>query len=104
MNDTLTLLLAGLAGVVLGAVFFAGLWWTVQRGMASRRPGLWFGGSLLVRTALVLAGMYFAADRNWRRLGMCLLGFALARLLVMYQARPPTAPQSSRVTPAGHAP
>lgn len=104
MNDTAILLLAGLAGVVLGALFFVGLWWTVQWGMASRRPGLWFAGSLLVRTALVLAGLYFVADRNWRRLAMCLLGFALARVLVMYLARPPSAAQSSRVAPVSHAP
>ena len=36
-------------GLVLGGVFFGGLWWTVQKGFASPRPALWFLGSLLLR-------------------------------------------------------
>jgi F1F0 ATPase subunit 2 len=83
MNETLTLILAGAAGVVLGAVFFAGLWWTVRRGVASPQPALWFLGSALVRTAVALAGFYFIADGRWQRLLVCLLGFLVARMLVM---------------------
>jgi F1F0 ATPase subunit 2 len=104
MDETLTLLLAGLAGVVLGAMFFAGLWWTVRRGMSSSHPGLWFAGSLMLRTAMVLAGLYFVGDRDWRRLGMCLLGFGLARLVVMCLARAPSPTQTSRGAQISHAP
>ena len=39
------------AGALLGVFFFGGLWWTVQKGVASERPAFWFLGSLLVRTA-----------------------------------------------------
>ena len=38
----LTLVLAWVAGVVLGAIFFGGLWWTVRKGVSSKRPALWF--------------------------------------------------------------
>ena len=31
MNETLALVLAWLAGGVLGAIFFGGLWWTVRK-------------------------------------------------------------------------
>ena len=31
-----------LIGVMLGAMFFGGLWWTVHRAMTSRRVALWF--------------------------------------------------------------
>ena len=41
-----------LAGALLGAFFFGGLWWTVQKGVASERPALWFLGSLLLRTGI----------------------------------------------------
>ena len=50
MNDILPLALALAAGLLLGAFFFGGLWWTVQKGVASERPALWFLGSLLLRT------------------------------------------------------
>ena len=74
---------AVVAGMALGGVFFGGLWWTVKRGMASRAPALWFGGSMLVRTALVLAGFYVIGVHHWGRMVLGLAGFGLARLVVM---------------------
>ncbi len=47
MTDTLTLVLAGVAGLGLGAVFFGGLWWTLRKSLKSPRPALWLLGSLL---------------------------------------------------------
>jgi F1F0 ATPase subunit 2 len=37
MNETLTLVLAWVTGILLGAMFFGGLWWTVQKGISSSR-------------------------------------------------------------------
>jgi F1F0 ATPase subunit 2 len=82
MNDTGSLVLALVTGVLLGAMFFGGLWWTVQKGVSSTRPALWFFGSLLLRTSIALAGFYFMARGHWERLLVCLLGFIMARLIV----------------------
>ena len=82
MNETLMLVLACAAGGGLGAVFFGGLWWTVQKGVPSKRSALWFFGSLLLRTSIALAGFYFMARGHWERLLLCLLGFIMARLIV----------------------
>ena len=87
MNETLNLVLALLTGVLLGAMFFGGLWWTVRKGTASRRVGLWFFGSLLLRTSIALAGFHFVAGGHWERLLACLVGFVLARLIVMRLTR-----------------
>jgi F1F0 ATPase subunit 2 len=80
MSDTLALALALLAGALLGVFFFGGLWWTVQKGVTS---ALWFLGSLVLRTSLVLAGFYLATQGHWSRLAACLLGFLFARLIVV---------------------
>jgi F1F0 ATPase subunit 2 len=82
MNDFLTLMLALLAGVLLGGVFFGGLWWTVKKGMASKRPALWFLVSFLLRMGIVMAGFYFVGQGDWRRLVTCLVGFVIARLFI----------------------
>ena len=82
MSELTQMLLVGLAGAGLGVGFFAGLWWTVRRGMVSARPGLWFFLSFLARMSLVLAGFYWLAGDDWRRLLACLVGFLLVRLLV----------------------
>ena len=83
MSDTLALAIAFLAGALLGAFFFGGLWWTVQKGVASETPALWFLGSLLLRSILVVAGFYLAAQGHWSRLAACLLGFLIARVIVV---------------------
>ena len=83
MSDYLGGAAAAVAGLALGGFFFGGLWWTVKRGMASRAPALWFTGSMLLRTALVLAGFYFIGVHHLGRMVLCLAGFVLARLVVM---------------------
>ena len=83
MDETLSLVLALVAGVLLGAIFFGGLWWTVQKVVSSNRSTLWFFVSLLMRTSILLAGFYLIAHGHWERLLMCLLGFVVARPIVM---------------------
>jgi F1F0 ATPase subunit 2 len=87
MNEALSLSAALIAGIVLGVFFFGGLWWTVRRGVSSKRVALWFIGSMLLRTSVVLVGFYFVLGDNWQRLVSGLLGFVLARLIVMRLSR-----------------
>ena len=82
MNETLSLVLALVTGVLLGVMFFGGLWWTVRKGVSSKRPVLWFFGSLVLRISIVLAGFYLVAGGHWERLLVCLLGFIIARFIV----------------------
>jgi F1F0 ATPase subunit 2 len=83
MSETMSLAFACATGALLGAMFFGGLWWTVRRGMTSRRPGFWFIGSLLLRISTVMAGFYFLLGlpgANWKILLAGLAGFVAARL------------------------
>jgi len=82
MNEMAYLTLALPAGMLLGALFFGGLWWTVLKGVAAKQPALWFGVSLLLRTGITLAGFYFVSGTDWRRLLLCLFGFIIARIIV----------------------
>jgi F1F0 ATPase subunit 2 len=83
MSETLGIFAAALAGIILGVVFFGGLWWTVRRALSSGRAALWFPGSFLARTAIALTGFYFAAQGDWRRMAGCVLGFLGARMCVV---------------------
>lgn len=87
MTEIGPLILALLAGVPLGALFFGGLWWTLRKGLSSTRPALWFLGSLLLRSGIVLAGFNLVGDGQWQRLLACLAGFFMARLIVTRLAR-----------------
>ncbi|WP_332877423.1 ATP synthase subunit I [Massilia sp. S19_KUP03_FR1] len=83
MPDLSLLTAAVLAGAILGALFFGGLWWTVQRAAVSPRPALWFGPSLLLRIAVVGGGFYLVNDGSWPTLAACLAGLLLARVAVL---------------------
>ena len=83
MSETMALMLALLAGLLLGAVYFVGLWWTVNKGLTSSRPAQWFVVSLLLRLGLVLSGFYLVVGDDWRRLVACLCGFVIARVAVV---------------------
>ena len=104
MNKFLMLVVVLVAGLLLGAFFFGGLWWTVRQGASSKSPALWFAASMLLRTSIVLAGFYFIGREDWERLVVCLLGFVLARLIVLRLTRTPV--EHCHPTPKGgrHAP
>jgi F1F0 ATPase subunit 2 len=104
MNNILILVLALVAGLLLGSVFFGGLWWTVRRGISAKSPAPWFLGSMLLRMGIVLAGFYFVGRGDWQRLVTCLLGFIIARFIVMRLTRTPIEPPHSTAKEAGHAP
>ena len=87
-SDSLALAAALLAGAMLGVFFFGGLWWSVQKGVSSERAGLWFFGSLLLRNIITLAGFYFVSRDHWPRLVACLLGFLIARVIVVKRLTP----------------
>lgn len=88
-SDILTLFLAASAGLMLGGLFFGGLWWTVRNGITSKQPGLWFLGSMIVRMTIVMAGFYFVGGGQWERLLSCLIGFIAARSIAVRCTRSP---------------
>ena len=92
------------AGLMLGGFFFGGLWWTVVKGLASPQPALWFLGSMVLRTGVLLTGFYFAGREDWRRWAMCLLGTVLARVMVKRLTRPLAGQSGPGNTEARHAP
>ena len=104
MNEFLSLAPPLAAGVLLGAIFFGGLLWTVIRGVVSQRPALWFFASTLLRTSITLAGFYLVAREHWQRWLLCLLGFVLARLVVKRLTRTPVEHHNSRTPQTSYAP
>lgn len=98
MSEPLILILAALAGCLLGVVFFGGLWWSVRKGLVSPHPVVWFLGSLVLRTAVVLFGFHRVGGGRWERFLACLLGFLVARFAVVRLTRPAPTEET------GHAP
>ena len=103
MNNIFIPALVFLTGGLLGAVFFGGLWWTIRKGISSRRAAIWFSGSLLFRMTVALLGFYLVGHDHWKRMLVCLAGFFLARVVVTRINRPAEANAPPAVTEATHA-
>lgn len=69
-------------GILLGSVFFCGLWYTVIHGVKSSHPEIWFLVSFVVRMAWATGGFLVVSGGHWERLLACLGGFLLARGVV----------------------
>ena len=104
MNEILALAPPLAVGLLLGAFFFGGLWWTVIKAVSSPRPALWFFTSMLLRMTVTLVGFYFVGDEDWRRWSVCLLGFVLARLAVKWLTHPPVEHHKVRAPETSYAP
>jgi len=81
------LVLALGVGSLLGAFFFGGLWWTVQKGVNAKHPALWFFSSMLLRTGITLTGFYGVSAGHWQRFLACLVGFVIVRFIVLRMTR-----------------
>jgi F1F0 ATPase subunit 2 len=103
MSDIIGWIAVGVAGMALGAFFFGGLWWTVKSSVSSPRPGLLVFASLLLRLGITLAGFYLVADDHWQPLVACLLGFVVARVVIV-QFLAPWLEQRVTVPEITHAP
>ena len=103
MNESVSLAGALVTGILLGTIFFGGLWWTVRHGIEAKHPALWFLGSLLLRTGIVLAGFYVVAGGHWERLLLCLLGFVIAHFIVTRFTGPPVGHHTFSVKEVGRA-
>jgi F1F0 ATPase subunit 2 len=104
MNELVIVALSLAAGLLLGAFFFGGLWWTVVMGLASPNPALWFLGSMVLRMAVLLTGLALVGQDDWRQWITCLLGIVLARTIVKRLARPPAGPTNVAERQARYAP
>lgn len=78
----LILFLAFVAGLFLGAFYFAGLWQTVKRIPLSEHPLRLMIGSFIVRMIIVLTAFYFIMYGHWERLAIALIGFIVMKIFL----------------------
>jgi F1F0 ATPase subunit 2 len=84
MNEIVYKILAFIVGLLLGTIFFGGLWFTVRKLVTSKRPALWFLGSFILRVSITLIGFYYISSGSWQRLLICVAGFIIARFAVIH--------------------
>ena len=87
MNEIINIVPAFFAGIILGILFFGGLWLTIQKGMRTKYPSLVFMASFVLRISVTLAGFYFVCSNSWEKMITCLAGFIIARMIITRYVR-----------------
>jgi F1F0 ATPase subunit 2 len=87
--EAFILMLGLFVGILLGAIFYGGLWWTVRRIVSSKTPGIWLIGSFFLRSMIAIGGFLFVARGDWRSILACFIGFLAARIGVTRLTRAP---------------
>ncbi len=73
-----------LVGALMGACYFAGLWWTVRRMPSARHPLPLYLGSLVFRSVVVVVTCYAVLIRyGGSSLLFCVAGFIVARVVMI---------------------
>ncbi|MBF2016678.1 MAG: ATP synthase subunit I [Rivularia sp. T60_A2020_040] len=88
MNYVMHLLLALTLGFVIGVFYFSSLWVTVRQLPTTQKPILLIVGSLIGRLSIAILGFYLIMDGSWQQLLIALLGFVLARSILIRRWKP----------------
>ena len=89
MISVFQFVVALIVGLLLGIVFFGGLWVTVKRLDRVHNPALWMLASLIVRLSLVLGSLYaLIRTGDWLSLVVALGGMLLVRTLLKRRLQP----------------
>lgn len=89
INIILGIVMSFTLGCVMGTLYFAGLWWTVQRLPRSRFPGLLTLVSFCLRAGMMILGILVVGKGgHWERMLVALLGVIVIRFVLVQKIRP----------------
>ncbi len=75
------------AGLLLGTLYFGGLWWTVQKVTGEKKAYIILL-SFIIRLAILFAVFYYILLQGWQYLLAALTGFLLSRTIIFRLLKP----------------
>jgi F1F0 ATPase subunit 2 len=100
MTDGLGWLVAAAGGALIAALYFAGLWYTVQRVPHARYPFAVLVASFVLRAGLAAGALWVVVQGDVLRLLVALGAFLVVRAAVVWRVRP--ALHGGRTAARGH--
>lgn len=87
MSEMLVWTLAFTGGLMIGGIYFVGLWWTLRKSLGADASAVLLPLSLFIRVAICLTGFYLIGAGDAIRILVCLLGFIVARFILLRLTR-----------------
>lgn len=71
------------SGIILGLVFFGGLYYTTQKLPSAKMPGLIMIASISLRMIILIGGLYFIYSGDLIRLLIGIVGVFISKYIVI---------------------
>ncbi len=82
-------MIAFFIGILMGIIFFGGLYLTVQKLNEVRHPGLLMIISFILRMATILAGFFYVSKDGYKHILYALLGAISVRFIMIFVVNKP---------------
>jgi F1F0 ATPase subunit 2 len=95
-SSPLVLALSALAGIILGILYFGGLWLTITKMRTLKNPGIFLTLSFILRTVIVIGGFYLISAGHLERLAVAMLAFFVTRFVFIKYFSPERSDEQQR--------
>jgi F1F0 ATPase subunit 2 len=76
-----------IGGILLGIIFFGGLYWSVNQLSKVRYPAVLMIVSILVRMGILLLGVYLLADNSIKNVLAVVVGIILVKVIMIFKVQ-----------------
>lgn len=76
-------------GIILGIIFFGGLYLTVLKMKKVRNPKMLMVVSFILRMAVLLGGLFYVSRNGYKGILFALFGIILLRFIMIYYYKQP---------------
>lgn len=76
-----------LIGLLIGVLYFGGLYYSTLKFGGVKNPGLFMVLSLILRMATLLFGLYYLAQRGYKNILLGFIGIMLVRFVMLFQVK-----------------
>lgn len=76
-----------LIGLVLGIIYFGGLYYSTQKFNQVKRPALFMVLSFVIRMGILLIGFYYLTKIDYKNVLIGLVGVILIRIIMVFKVK-----------------
>lgn len=76
-----------LFGILIGIVYFGGLYYSTQKFKDVKSPSLFMILSFIIRMAILIAGFYYLSKTGYKNVLIALIGVILVRFIMIFKIK-----------------
>lgn len=76
-----------IGGIILGLIFFGGLYYTTQKLSSVKRPALVVITSILLRMIILIGGLYYLFSGDIIRLLIAIIGVFISKYIIIHYVK-----------------